>query len=177
MARKGQPQFPSAGLFPDQSPELRPSSASRLRRLARDSRASRSSCRLEELETLQKLRRWGHELGQLFDLRYTALEAEQPDITEWYGVCYEDGVIRIRLRHARTRRLLKESSLVDTLCHELAHLRYLDHGKRWERLYRRILESARLSGIYQPGSGDARPRQMTLFDDCGGRQLPPARKR
>jgi hypothetical protein len=177
MARKGESQPPSSGLFPDHDFDLRPSRAARLRELALSSPVGRPSRRTEELETLQKLRRWGIELGQAFDLRYTSLEAEQPDITEWYGVCYEDGVIRIRLRHARTRRLLKESSLVDTLCHELAHLRYLDHGSRWEKLYRRILERARVSGIYRPGPEEARPRQKALFKDCGSRRRPRTREK
>jgi len=177
MARKGGLQPSSPGLFPGHDFDLRPSKATRLRQLALSSPVGRSSRRSEELETLQKLRRWGIELGRAFDLRYTSLEAEHPDITEWYGVCYEDGVIRIRLRHARTRRLLKESSLVDTLCHELAHLRYLDHGSRWEKLYQRILERARVIGIYRPGPVAARPQQRALFNDCGSRRRPPMRKK
>jgi predicted metal-dependent hydrolase len=121
---------------------------------------------------MTKLRRWGAELGRTFGLRCTALEAERGDVTEWYGVCYEDGVIRIRLRNARTGRLLKESAIVDTLCHELAHLRHLDHGLRFRRLYQRILDRARELGIYRPGPTDrARPRQGLLFDEggCGTR--------
>lgn len=172
MARKGEAKPLTRGLFPGQTFDLRPSNGARLRELARSARVGKPSRRAEELETLHKLRRWGVELGQAFDLRYTALEAEQPDVTEWYGICYEDGVIRIRLRHARTRRLLKESSLVDTLCHELAHLRYLDHGSRWEKLYRRILERARVTGIYRPGASALRPRQAMLFENCGSRRAP-----
>ena len=80
-------------------------------------------------------------------------------------MCYEDGAIRIRLRHARTKRVLKESSLVDTLCHELAHLRYMNHGLRFRKLYQQILDQARRLGHYRPGPGEAsRPRQGTLFD-------------
>lgn len=71
------------------------------------------------------------------------------------GVCYSDGTIRIRLFHARTGRPLVYSSLVDTLCHELAHLRHFNHGRRFQALYRRILEHARRARIYQPGlAGD-----------------------
>lgn len=119
-----------------------------------------------------KLRRWAVELGEPFGLRCTSLEAERDGVTEWYGVCYEDGVIRIRLRNARTGRLLKESSLVDTLCHELAHLRHLDHGTRWERLYLQILERARETGVYRPGGIVRRPRQGSLFESggCGTRR-------
>jgi hypothetical protein len=91
-------------------------------------------------------------------------------VVEHYGICYEDGVILIRLRHAKTRKLLKESSLVDTLCHELAHLRYMDHSIRFRRLYARILDKARQLGYYRPGPDDARkPRQLALFEPgaCG----------
>jgi len=130
----------------------------------------------ENREMMSKLRRWGTDLGQSFGLRYTALEAEADDVTEWYGVCYEDGVIRIRLRNARNGRMLKESAIVDTLCHELAHLRHLDHGIRFRRLYREILEQARQRGIYRPRSAaDERPRQGLLFDvgGCGTHAGPP----
>ena len=71
-----------------------------------------------------RLRRWGGDLAASFDLGWRSLDAEQDGVTEHYGICYEDGVIRIRLRHATTGKLLKESSLVDTVCHELAHLRH-----------------------------------------------------
>ncbi len=118
---------------------------------------------------MRKLRHWGSELGAQFGLHCAALEAERDGVTEWYGVCYEDGVIRIRLRHARSGRPLKESSLVDTLCHELAHLRYLNHGLGFRKLYQRILDRAREQGIYNPGPGQERPRQGSLFGtgSCG----------
>ena len=147
---------------------LRPTGAARLRRLARRPllhRTDREKRIVEDREILQRLREWGAELTDLFGLRCRALDAEREGITEYYGICYEDGVIRIRLRHARTGRLLKESSLVDTLCHELAHLRYMDHGSRFRRLYLRILGVARERRYYRPGP--AGPRQPTLFDACG----------
>jgi len=119
---------------------------------------------------MTRLRGWGVDLARRFGLRYKSLDPEQDGVTEHYGICYEDGVIRIRLRHAKTRKLLKESSLVDTLCHELAHLRHLDHSIRFRRLYAKILDKARQLGYYRPGPGDARkPRQLTLFEAgaCG----------
>jgi hypothetical protein len=66
-------------------------------------------------------------------------------------VCFADGTIRIRLRHAVTGRPLRYSSLVNTLCHELAHLRHFNHGLRFRRLYFEILEYARARAIYRPG--------------------------
>jgi hypothetical protein len=39
---------------------------------------------------------------------------------------------------------------VDTLCHELAHLKHFNHGVRFQAFYRRMLEYARRQGIYRP---------------------------
>ena len=90
-------------------------------------------------------------IARRFELRYRAIEAERPNVKRRYGVCYADGRIRIRLRHAATGRSLKYSSLVNTLCHELAHLRHFDHGPRFKAFYLRLLDFARAEGIYRPG--------------------------
>ena len=82
-----------------------------------------------------------------FGLRYRALEAERANVKRRYGVCFSDGTIRIRLRHVSTGRPLKYSSLVNTLCHELAHLRHFNHGPQFQAFYARILECARREGI------------------------------
>jgi len=87
-----------------------------------------------------------------FRLRYRVLEAERANVKRRYGVCFSDGTIRIRLRHATTGRPLKYSSLVNTLCHELAHLRHFNHGPRFQTFYGEILEWARREGIYRPGA-------------------------
>jgi len=99
---------------------------------------------------LRRLRQDGRVLARAFRLPLRALDAERANVKRRYGVCYEDGSIRIRLRHVRTRELLRYSGLVDTLCHELAHLRHFDHGPRFHVLYRRILTHARRLGIYRP---------------------------
>jgi hypothetical protein len=159
-------------LFEPEALQLRPTGLARLRELAgrptpdpseRERRAD------EDRATMRKLREWGIDLARRFRLDYRTLEAERDGVNEHYGICYEDGLIRIRLRHATTGRLLKESSLVDTLCHELAHLRHFNHGERFRRLYLRILSEARQLGYYRPGPVERRPRQGSLFDDarCG----------
>jgi hypothetical protein len=170
MTRHRRPSGPT--LFAAEEMTLRPSPQVRLRQIA--ARSPRNADRPfrfdEDLEVMNRLRGWGADLSRRFGLRYKSLDPEQDGVVEHYGVCYEDGVIRIRLRHATTKKLLKESSLVDTLCHELAHLRHLDHSIRFRRLYAKILDKARQLGYYRPGPTDARkPRQLTLFDPraCG----------
>ena len=116
-------------------------------------------------------------IARHFGLRYRAIEAERANVTSRYGVCYSDGTIRIRLNHATSGRALKYSSLVATLCHELAHLRHFDHSKRFQRFNRDVLEWSRQQGIYQPGARRGatpvptprvaeapRPQQLDLFD-------------
>jgi hypothetical protein len=146
---------------------LRPTGVARLRALARmPQRPPTERERLldEDRNIMSRLRAWGTDLGGRFGLAYKRLDPEKDGVTAHYGVCYEDGVIRIRLRHATTGRLLKESSLVDTLCHELAHLKYMDHSPSFRRLYLRILDTARELGYYRPGRQDkATPRQLGLF--------------
>jgi hypothetical protein len=158
-------------LFPAGELCLAPTGTARLRELARlaPRTASRRERRQDEdRRVVRQLRSWGGVLADDFGLHCTRLEAEHEGVTAHYGICYEDGTIRIRLRHARTGNLLKESSLVDTLCHELAHLRHMDHGPRFRRLYQRILDRARLLGFYRPGpGGPPAPRQGELFAGCG----------
>jgi len=114
-----------------------------------------------------------------FGLRYRAIEAEAAQVKRRYGICYSDGTIRIRLRHAATGKPLKYSSLISTLCHELAHLKHFDHGYGFRGFYAAILEYAREAGIYRPGRRESAapispggavgkpavraPRQLSLF--------------
>ena len=87
-----------------------------------------------------------------------------------YGVCYADGTIRIRLRHATTGEPLKYSSLVNTLCHELAHLRHFNHGLRFQRFYAQILEFARDRGSTSLAAEPARRGRA-----CAERRAPAPR--
>ena len=100
---------------------------------------------------LERLRRHAVQLAGAFELPLASVDAESPRVRRRYGICYADGRIRIRLHQLRSADLLKYSVMVDTLCHELAHLRHLNHGPRFWRLYRRILAYARRQGIYRPG--------------------------
>lgn len=110
----------------------------------------------EALDRLQKkliadrLRRDADILSKRFALRYASIEPERANVKNRYGICDSDGHIRIRLHHASTGKPLKYSSMVNTLCHELAHLRHFNHGPSFKAFYLEILEYARHLGIYRP---------------------------
>ena len=101
---------------------------------------------------MERLNADAQRIARRFGLRYKEIAAERANVKRRYGVCFADGSIRIRLRHTLTGRSLKYSSLVNTLCHELAHLRHFNHGLRFRVFYRELLEFARREGIYRPGS-------------------------
>jgi predicted metal-dependent hydrolase len=133
-----------------------------VRRLRRRSAATPSS--LQDTETIARLRRDAAILSLRFGLVCREVTPESPRVKRRYGVCTHDGRIFVRLRHVRTGKLLKYSSLVNTLCHELAHLRHFNHGPRFKRFYLEILAQARRSGIYRPGPPDPQLGfQLELF--------------
>jgi hypothetical protein len=172
MTRRLDRAAASPRLFAPEELALHPTGSARFRTLARKPGAPLTRAQAKEDEddkTMKQLREWGIALAQKFNLRWKRLIPERDGVNGHYGICYEDGEIRIRLRHARTGRILKESSLVDTLCHELAHLKHLDHSVRFKRLYLKILDEARELGIYCPGAnGHSSPIQLSLFGDgCG----------
>jgi hypothetical protein len=122
----------------------------------RPSRAREERERRAEL--LERLRSDGARIAQRFGLRYRAIEAESGRVKRRYGSCYSDGVIKIRLAHVRTKRPLKYSSMIATLCHELAHLRHFHHGQSFRDFNEVVLEWARREGIYLPEPVRARAR-------------------
>ena len=119
-----------------------------MRRLKRRSAATPSP---DEVELISRLRRDAAVLASRFHLSYLEISPERPRVKRRYGACTVEGKIALRLRHAKTGEHLKYSSLVNTLCHELAHLRHFNHGPRFKTFYLEILEFARSSGIYRPG--------------------------
>jgi predicted metal-dependent hydrolase len=125
---------------------------------------------------IERLNRDAEQIAEHFGLQYRSITAERANVTSRYGSCFEDGAIKIRLRHAVTGKPLKYSSLVNTLCHELAHLRHFHHGERFKAFYLQLLAYARAQRLYRPrrpGAGpaarppeEARPRrpvQLGLF--------------
>jgi hypothetical protein len=118
--------------------------------------------RADRQQLLQRLRVDAGRIADHFDLPLRSLEAEHPRVKSRYGVCYADGRIKVRLEHAKTGNPLRYSSLIDTVCHELAHLRHFDHGPEFKAFFWRLLGWARRQGIYRP-----RPRRVGT--EPGGR--------
>lgn len=118
---------------------------------------------------MERLERDALRICARFRLRYRVLEPERANVKRRYGVCFSDGTIRIRLRHATSGKPLKYSSLVNTLCHELAHLRHFNHGPRFQAFYGEVLEWSRREGIYRPGPA---PEARPLASSAGAMALP-----
>ncbi len=114
---------------------------------------------------MARLRLDADRIARHFRLAYQEISPEKANVKRRYGVCYSDGRIFVRLRHAKTGEALKYSSLVNTVCHEMAHLRHFNHGPRFKAFYLEIVDYARREGIYRPGS-TRRPQwiQMDLFE-------------
>lgn len=114
-------------------------------------------------DMVSRLRADAARVARRFRLPAFELDSDRPDSTDRYGICFSDGRIRIRLVHATTGKPLRYSALIDTVVHELAHLRHMNHGPRWEALYERMLEWCRAEGIYQPRTVAPRPADADDF--------------
>jgi len=66
---------------------------------------------------------------------------------EFFGDCSKDGHIRIQIRYGKTRLL--HYFILDTMAHELAHLRHLKHTPAWFRLHVRILRYMEWDGVFK----------------------------
>lgn len=99
---------------------------------------------------MSRLRRDADRISAFFKLSYRELKPERANVKRRYGACTSDGVITIRLTHAKSGKPLRYSSLIDTLCHELAHLRHFNHGPEFKAFFMRLLGWARREGIYRP---------------------------
>jgi len=130
----------------------------------------------ERRKILERLRQDAQRIAERFDLKYRAIDAEDPRVKRRYGSCYQDGRIRVRLMHARTGEPLKYSSLIDTLCHELAHLRYFHHGPAFRAFFLYLLDWAREQGIYQPRARQT-PAAPAMIASHESAAPPPRRRR
>lgn len=105
---------------------------------------------MSEKKLLARIRKDGRKIAKRFKLRYLSISTESSRVRSRFGSCDEDKVIRIRLYNLSDGRFLKYPGLIHTLCHELAHLRFMDHRNNFKQLHQRLLEWARNRGIYRP---------------------------
>ncbi len=85
-----------------------------------------------------------------FDLPLKKVKQLPPD--KWfYGDCSSDGRIRVQIAFQGGRRCyrLHAYQTLDTIAHELAHLRYRNHKPAWFRLHVSILERMEKDGVYK----------------------------
>ena len=101
--RRGDPGLQSRLPFGPHDMRLKSRGEARLRDLARAPSRSLSVRELkaeQDHEIVAMLRARAGELAPIFGLRYAAIEAERDGLNDYYGVCYDDGIIRIRLWRA-----------------------------------------------------------------------------
>ncbi len=88
--------------------------------------------RCEDL--LRRLRTDAAHLEVRFGLPRHDRDTERAGARNEHRWCHEDGGIHIRLVNAGTGRIPRYSALVDTMVHELDHLRCMNLGPRWHAL-------------------------------------------
>lgn len=76
----------------------------------------------------------------------------RPGFRKWkgkfQGSCSKRGLVRIALRNRFGERF-EAYAYVDTIAHELAHLRFFHHHKNWFWLHVNILSQMEADGIYE----------------------------
>lgn len=107
---------------------------------------------MSENQLLAKIRLDARRISKRFKLRYLDVTTELPDVRDRFGSCDEDKIIRIRLCKLRDGKFIKYWNLIHTLCHELAHLKYMNHRKDFKELNKTILSWAKAQRIYVPNS-------------------------
>ena len=125
-------------------------------------------------DLITRLRADAYRIASRFGLRYRAIQPERANVKRRYGVCFSDGEIRIRLANVATGEPLKYLSLVNTLCHELAHLKHFHHGEPFRAYYRELLAFARAEGIYVPAAAPRRTPRRPAPGRGSPRSAPPA---
>jgi len=133
--------------------------------------------KLTDEHLIGRIERDARRLAARFRLRPARIDKENPRVKRRFGSCDSDGMIRIRLRNRRNGNYLKYSSLVATLCHELAHLRFMNHGLEFRSLYAEILEFARATEIYRPRAVVARGETSLLRAALNPRRRRPTKRR
>lgn len=95
----------------------------------------------------QTLRHYGRAFG--LRVRRVRPMPEKLSAESVYGQCFSSGTIYITIRWPKPDgRAVLAYALVDTMAHELAHLRHPDHGSCWFRLYALIFYAMADDGVF-----------------------------
>lgn len=94
------------------------------------------------------------EYAAKFDLKLKEVKGPKK---KWRGryvaSCSKRGVIRMRLRCSEETpypgKRYEAYHYIDTMAHELAHLRHQKHSSEWFELYFQILDLMRVCGVYR----------------------------
>lgn len=93
------------------------------------------------------LRQYAREFG--LRLRTVRVTSERDARDGTYGRCFWSGVIHVTLRWPEPDgRPVLAYSLVETMAHELAHLRHFGHCGRWVRLHAEIFKRMADDGVF-----------------------------
>jgi predicted metal-dependent hydrolase len=97
--------------------------------------------------TLDRLKVVASALAKEFHVRYKDVE-ELSREAEHFGECViEDRVIRVRLKVHNRNTEMKRSTVVRTLCHEMAHLIETHHTRKFKKIERLMLQLAKHYGV------------------------------
>jgi len=103
----------------------------------------------DDTELFRRVEEFAHCMAEQHQLPLAVVEPKRRP-NGAFGLCYhEEGRISILIRERAfaydggdwAPQPLPWSTIRDTVCHELAHLVYPDHGPQWANLYARIKES------------------------------------
>lgn len=88
----------------------------------------------------------------LFNIRLKKVKV-MPMHKPWYGDCNNDGRVRVQIRfsseEARFTGPLLPYHIIDTMAHELAHVRHNKHSPAWFRLHCQLLSAMEDDGVFK----------------------------
>ena len=70
--------------------------------------------------------------------KLTVFHPEDPDKINTKGMCDDNGVITLSLRKGVKGKFYELDDFIDTVIHEIAHLKYMSHNKDFYNLLRRM---------------------------------------
>lgn len=90
---------------------------------------------VDDLKAIAKI------LADDFKVKYNSV-TELPNTEEHLGQCDLNKNIAIRLKQYKRNKELKPMTVMDTLCHEMAHILFFEHGKKHRAVVRLMLKRA-----------------------------------